>query len=95
MLIAASILGIATGAFSSTNWALATDLVTKGNEARYLGLANMATAGAGALAGFMGPLIDRYEIVSKDLGYQIMLILCLVFFATGCLLLMKVKRRVS
>ncbi len=95
ILIAAGILGIATGAFSSTNWALATDLVTKGKEARYLGLANMATAGAGALAGFIGPLIDRYEIVRTGLGYQIMLILCLTFFIIGALLLLKVKPTVS
>ncbi len=95
ILIAAGILGVATGAFSSTNWALATDLVIKGKEARYLGLANMATAGAGALAGFIGPLIDHYEIVRTGLGYQIMLFSCLVFFIIGALLLLKVKGRVS
>jgi len=95
ILIAAGILGIATGAFSSTNWALATDLVTKGKEARYLGLANISTAGAGALAGLFGPLIDHYEAISADLGYQVMLISCLVFFVLGGLLLLKVKGRVT
>jgi MFS family permease len=95
ILIAAGILGIATGAFSSTNWALATDLVTKGKEARYLGLANMATAGAGALAGLFGPLIDHYEAISADLGYQVMLISCLVFFVIGALILLRMKYPVS
>jgi len=95
ILIAAGILGIAVGAFSSTNWALATDLVAKGKEARYLGLANMSTAGASALVVFIGPLIDHYEAISAGLGYQAMLISCLIFFVLGGLLLMKVKGRVS
>ncbi len=95
ILIAAGILGVATGAFSSTNWALATDLVTKGKEARYLGLANMATAGAGALAGLFGPLITHYEAIREDLGYQVMLISCLVFFIIGALILLRMKYPVS
>ena len=95
IMIAAGILGVATGAFLSTNWALATDLVVKGKEARYLGLANMATAGAGVLAGLVGPLIDHYEAVTTGLGYQIMLVACLLFFILGGLLLLKVKSPVS
>jgi len=93
VMVAAGFLGVATGAFSSTNWALATDLVAKGKEARYLGLANMATAGAGALAGFFGPLIDHYKAVSVVLGYRIMLIICLAFFVLGGLLILKIKTR--
>ena len=95
ILIAAGILGVAAGAFSSTNWALATDLVTKGKEARYLGLANMATAGAGALAGLFGPVIDHYEAVKVGFGYQIMLIACLVFFVIGALILLRMKYPVN
>jgi Na+/melibiose symporter-like transporter len=95
VLIAAGILGLATGAFTSTNWALATDLVVTGKEARYLGLANMSTAGASALVVFIGPVIDHYEKVSEGLGYQAMLIACLVFFILGGLLLLKVKGRVT
>jgi Na+/melibiose symporter-like transporter len=95
VMISAGILGIATGAFSSTNWALATDLVVKGKEARYLGLANMATAGAGVLAGLVGPLIDHYEAVDIGLGYKIMLIACLLFFILGGLLILKVKLKIN
>lgn len=95
VMISAGILGIATGAFSSTNWALATDLVIKGKEARYLGLANMATAGAGVLAGLVGPLIDHYEAVAIGLGYKIMLVACLLFFILGGLLVLKVKLKIN
>ena len=93
VMVAATFLGVATGAFSSTNWALATDLVAKGKEARYLGLANMATAGAGALAGFFGPLIDHFRVVDVVLGYRIMLIACLALFLLGGLLILKIKPR--
>jgi Na+/melibiose symporter-like transporter len=95
IMIAAGIIGVALGAFSSTNWALATDLVAKGEEARYLGLANVATAGAGALARLIGPIIDFFEKQSAGLGYQVMLIVCFVFFILGALLLVKVKGRVN
>lgn len=91
IMIAAGIIGTAVGAFSSTNWALATDLVTKGEEARYLGLANMATAGGGAIARLVGPLIDHFEAQSVGLGYQIMLIACCVYCLAGILILLKVK----
>ena len=95
ILIAAGIIGVALGAFSSTNWAIATDLVAKGEEARYLGLANVATAGAGALARLIGPVIDFFEKQSAGLGYQVMLIACFVYFVIGALLLLKVEGRVN
>ena len=93
ILISGGIIGIATGAFMSTNWALATDLVQKGEEAKYLGLANMATAGGAALARLIGPVIDFFNAQSAGLGYQVMLGACFVYFVAGALLLLKIKRR--
>jgi MFS family permease len=91
-LVGAGIIGVAVGAFSSTNWAMATDLLRKGEEARYLGIANMATAGGAALARLIGPVIDFFEKVELGLGYQVMLIACFVYFASGALLVLKIKR---
>jgi Na+/melibiose symporter-like transporter len=93
ILLAAGVLGVALGAFNSTNWALATDLVAKGEEARYLGLANVATAGGAALARLIGPAIDYFNAHSSGLGYQVMLGACFVYFIAGSALLMKIKRR--
>ena len=95
ILIAAAIIGVAVGAFSCANWALATDLVAKGEEARYLGLANMATAGGAAIARLVGPVIDHYEAQSVGLGYQIMLVACCVYCVVGVLLLLKVRAPAS
>jgi MFS family permease len=76
----------------STNWALATDLVPKGEEARYLGLTNLATAGGAALARLIGPVIDFLNKYAPALGYQVMLGACFTYFITGSVLLMKIKR---
>ena len=91
LLVPALLLGIALGAFSTTNWAMATDLVPAGEEARYLGIANMATAGGAALARLIGPVIDFFNARAFNLGYQVMLICCLVYFVAGGLLVLKVK----
>ncbi|MFC1904559.1 MFS transporter [Chloroflexota bacterium] len=85
------LVGISFGAFMSTNWALATDLVVKGEEARYLGLTNLATAGGAALARLIGPVIDFFNAYSPGLGYSIMLLACFIYFLTGSALLLKIK----
>jgi Na+/melibiose symporter-like transporter len=85
------LVGISFGAFTSTNWALATDLVAKGEEARYLGLTNLATAGGAALARLIGPVIDFFNTYSPGLGYVVMLLACFIYFLFGSLLVMKIK----
>lgn len=91
IIFGGAILGIATGAFMSSNWALATDLVASGEEARYLGLTNLATAGGAALARLIGPVIDFFNSYTPGLGYQVMLGACFVYFVAGSALLIKIK----
>ena len=91
IMLSGGLIGISFGAFMSTNWALATDLVAKGEEARYLGLANLATAGGGALARLIGPVIDFFNASSPGLGYSVMLLACSIYSIVGALLLLKVK----
>jgi len=93
IMLCGGLLGISFGAFISTNWALATDLVPKGEEARYLGLTNLATAGGSALARLVGPLIDFFNGYSSGLGYSAMLLICFVCFVVGSLLPMRIKGR--
>jgi len=91
IILGGAVTGVATGAFMSSNWALATDLVSKGEEARYLGLTNLATAGGAALARLAGPGIDFFNRSSAGLGYQVMLGACFVYFIVGAILLMRIK----
>jgi Na+/melibiose symporter-like transporter len=93
ILWAAGVIGIAMGIFNSTNWALATDFAPKTEEARYLGVANMATAGGAVLARVIGPGIDFFNSRSPLSGYHFMLLVCVVYFIVGSVLVFKVKRR--
>jgi Na+/melibiose symporter-like transporter len=93
IILSGGLVGIAFGAFMSSNWALAIDLVPAGDEARYLGLTNLATAGGAALARLIGPLIDFGNGLSTNLGYSFMFLACFIYFIVGSLLLLKIRRR--
>ena len=95
VLVCGGLMGISTGAFLSTNWALATDLVPAGEEARYLGLTNIATAGAGALARLLGPVIDFFNGRQSNLGYSFMLGVCIICFVIGTAAIIPIKARVK
>lgn len=93
ILWAAGIIGVAMGIFNSTNWALATDFAPKSEEARYLGVANMATAGGAVLARLIGPGIDFFNSRDALSGYTFMLLVCLAYFILGSVLVLKIRRR--
>ncbi|MEW6034812.1 MAG: MFS transporter, partial [Chloroflexota bacterium] len=95
VITSSALLGVSAGTFISTNWALATDLVPPGEEAAYLGLTNVATAGAGALARLIGPAIDYLNAQSPGRGYTAMLVTCIVYFAAGTILMLKIKEEAS
>ena len=53
------LVGVGAGAFLSVDWALMTDIIPKASSGRYMGMSNVATASAGALALIIGgPVID-------------------------------------
>ncbi len=91
IMFCGGLVGISFGAFISSNWALATDLVAKGEEARYLGLTNLATAGGSALARLVGPVIDFFNAYSLNLGYKVMFLICFICLVAGSLLVLKIK----
>ena len=95
ILWSAGIIGMAMGAFNSANWALAIDLAAPGEEARYLGIANIATAGGAALARAIGPGIDYFNGRHALLGYDLMLWICVVYFTAGALLMLSIRLRVK
>ena len=93
VVLCGGLVGMSFGTFMSTNWALAVDLVPPGEEARYLGLTNLATAGGAALARLMGPVIDFYNAAGPNLGYSVMLLGCFICFIVGSVLVLGVKKR--
>lgn len=58
LLAFASIAGAGIGLFLTASWALANKLAPAQEAGKYLGLTNIATAGAAALARLQGPMID-------------------------------------
>jgi len=91
VLLAGALIGLASGAFLSTSWAMATDLAPEGEEAKFLGLTNLAMAAGSALARLIGPLIDYFNTVGTNLGYSVMLLACFLCFILGSLLVLKVR----
>ena len=48
------VIGAGAGIFYTANWALGTELVPQAEAARYLGIANIATAGGSGIARLLG-----------------------------------------
>ena len=70
VIVSGCIIGLGAGTFMATNWALGTDLAPKQDAGRYLGISNLAGAGAGIVgAGIGGPMADFFNALRPGLGY--------------------------
>jgi MFS family permease len=58
LVIMGSIIGVGMGLFLTSNWAIANQLAPGKEAGKYIGLTNIATAGAGALGRLWGPILD-------------------------------------
>jgi MFS family permease len=61
LLVFGGILGLGIGLFLTANWALANQLAPADQAGKFLGLTNLATAGAAALGRLLGPIIDIFN----------------------------------
>jgi MFS family permease len=76
IFIGASIVGTGLGLFYSANWALGTELVPEGRAGQFLGLSNLAGAGAGAIGAYIGgPIADNLSYVLLMIIYCSMAII--------------------
>jgi Na+/melibiose symporter-like transporter len=88
----AALLGVAGGLFVAVDWAFATDLVPKAEAGRYMGFANIATAGsAGAARLVGGPLIDSINHFFPALGYRVLYVAAAAAFGGSILALRPVR----
>lgn len=80
------LLGSAAGLFYPTNWAVGTLLIPPDQAGRYLGVSNLAGAGAGMIgAGIGGPLVDNLNLAAGGLGYIILLCAFTLLFILSAL----------
>jgi MFS family permease len=92
IIASGAIIGAGTGVFYATNWALGTDLVPKQDAGKYLGISNLAGAGAGIVgAGIGGPMADFFNRLSPGLGYIVIFSIYGMLFVLSTVTLSRVK----
>ncbi len=85
--VGGALAGVAIGLFYTANWALGTEIVPKEQAGRYLGISNLAGAGAGAIGAYIGgPIADH-------LGYVLLFTIYGAMFVLSILALRGVKER--
>ena len=91
--VAGTIIGLATGLFMTANWALGTDLVPAEEAGRYLGVSNLAGAGAGIVgAGIGGLMADYLNGIRPGLGYFAIFASYAVLFVLSTVSLLWVRK---
>jgi MFS family permease len=80
-----SLMALGSAAFTAANWARLADTSPSEEGGRYLGLANIGTAGAAAVAGLLGVLIERGG-GGPGGGYGSLFLACGLLFAASAAL---------
>ena len=93
MTLYASVLGAGIGFYLTSNWAFASKLAPKEEAGKFLGLTNLATAGASALSKLGGIPIDivNNAFPGRFLGYSGLFFLGGVFALVSLLVLANVR----
>ena len=80
-----SLVGVGMGVFYAANWALGVALVPPDRAGQFLGLSNLAGAGAGAIGAYIGgPLADR-------MSYTLLMAIFGLLFALSTLALLGIR----
>ncbi len=97
IMIGGSIVGAGIGMFFTTNWALGTDIVPKKDAGKFLGISNLAGAGAGAVGAYIGgPLADYFTANfphMPGLGYMLIFGIYGALFLVSSIVLIKVPEQ--
>jgi MFS family permease len=90
-------IGAGCGLFYSANWALGTEIVPQEKAGGYLGISNLAGAGAGAIGAYIGgPIADfitRNVPQYPGLGYVLLFGIYGVLFLLSLLPLLRIKEK--
>ncbi|MGB8643977.1 MAG: MFS transporter [Anaerolineae bacterium] len=94
IFVGGALIGAGAGMFYTANWALGTSIVPQGQAGRYLGISNLAGAGAGAVGSYIGGPIADYITArvpeSPGLGYVLLFVIFAVLFLASVLALTRV-----
>jgi MFS family permease len=92
LLLGGCIVGVGVGIFWSINWAMGTALAPPEEAGKYLGISNLAGAGAGIVgAGIGGPMADFFNQARPGLGYLVIFAIYGALFLLSSLVMRGVK----
>jgi MFS family permease len=86
MYVAAAIIGLAYAMFNVASWALGTDIIPKDRAGEFLGLQNLAGAGAGAIGAYIG------GVIADQSGYVLMMAMFGVMFLLSSVAALFIKK---
>ncbi len=94
VIVGAVFIGICSGVFLGVDWALMTDIIPKAESGRYMGISNIAVAGAGPLGttvgGLLTFLLGGVLAMSADIAWRGVFVLLAIELVLGALALRKV-----
>lgn len=86
MYLGGALIGAGIGFFYAANWALGTEIVPSNEAGKFLGISNLAGAGAGAVGAYIGgPIADQ-------IGYTPLLVIYVFLFLLSILALVQIKK---
>jgi MFS family permease len=98
MVVAAAVpVGVCSGVFLGVDWALMTDIIPKAESGRYMGISNIAVAGAGPIASTVGGIVvflASRAAVGPELAYRFIFLLMALELAIGAVALRRVHEPV-
>ncbi|MCS7010946.1 MAG: MFS transporter, partial [Anaerolineales bacterium] len=89
MYLAAAIIGLSYALFNVSSWALGADIVPKERAGEFLGLQNLAGAGAGAIGAYIG------GVVADRSGYLLLMGMFGVMFLLSAVAALLIQHRKS
>jgi MFS family permease len=97
-LLGGMLIGAGLGSFLSVDWAFITDVIPPDQAGLFFGFSNIATAGSGVIARFVGGfLLDHFNAGPRLLqlpgGYPVIFGVFVVWLLLGTLLILKVPER--
>ncbi len=87
MYVAAAIIGLAYALFNVASWALGTDIIPQERAGEFLGLQNLAGAGAGAIGAYIG------GVIADQSGYMLMMAMFAVMFLLASIAALLIRYR--
>jgi MFS family permease len=98
MVVAAAVpVGICSGVFLGVDWALMTDIIPKAESGRYMGISNIAVAGAGPIASTVGGIVvflASSAALGSALAYRSIFVVMAAELVLGALALRRVQEPV-